>query len=339
MRKLNLVYATDANYLRAVEISAMSAKALCSRPGDLALHILDCGITDEAWEAFGRRIGPCVRHRIDVKRFAGFPLWHGSLGTYARLCLPELLDGEEWCVYADGDTLFADDIFSLEPCRDASVALLGHTTSFTTQPAWYAREGLELCREQYVCAGFLLMNLAWLRAHRATEWCLRFLREHPDAPFPDQDALNLCCKGHIRFLPDPWGDFSGAAFGKAPRPGCVHYVGELPWRLEWKWYMGYSDAAAAWHRAAEGLCGIPYLTGGGASRSRWILGRLHNRLVRLALPLLCRLPVLRRRFPNLRNRFASKANRPLLSRAFWGQTGNGPERAGERHAVPRGETR
>lgn len=317
MAKLNLVYATDANYLLAVEVSAMSAKVLCSRPEDLVIHILDCGISDEAWEDFVRRVGPCVRHRIDIRRFADFPLWHGSLSAYARLSLPDLLREEAWCVYADGDTLFADDIFRLEACQDPAVALQGHTTSFTTQPAWYERKRLPLCREQYVCAGFLLMNLAWLRTHRITEACLHFLQSHPDVPFPDQDALNVCCKGFIRFLPDPLGDFSGAAYGKPTRPGCVHYVGELPWRLGWKWYMGYSDAAAVWYRCAEALCGYTRQAVGGVPRGRWLLGRAYNHIIRLLLPILWRLPALRRRFPNLRHRFLSGTNRPLLTSAFW----------------------
>lgn len=316
MAKMNLVYATDANYLLGVEVSAMSAKAFCSRPEDLRIHVLDCGIPDTAWEGFVGRIGPCVRHRIEMGQFADFTLWHGSLGAYARLCLPELLGEEEWCLYADGDTLFVDDVFALMRVMEAEVAFFGHSTSLTSQPAWFARKGIEMDWKTYVCSGVLLMNLAWMRAHGTSSACFRFLQRYTDAPFPDQDALNVCCKGAIRLLPDSWGDYSGAAFGKG-RPGCVHYVGEIPWRLSWTWYLGYSDAAAVWYLCAENLCGISRRKVGGPGRFQWVLGRGYNHAIRWSLPLLTRISWFRKRFPNLRNRFVSKMNRPLLSVSFW----------------------
>lgn len=225
MSKLHLVYAADANYLFPLRVAASSAIAQASRPQDLVIHVLDCGIPDDKWETFGESLygggrTRVVRHPIDLALFHSFAEWHGSLATYARLCLPDLLQDVAWCVYADGDTLLTDDPFKLGAFFDSRLAMQGHATSLTTQPEWFARHGLALDWSHYVCAGFLLLNLAWMRTHSIARQSLEFLRKHPDAPFPDQDALNILCAGHVGMLPDAWGVFSGAALA-LKRPGCV----------------------------------------------------------------------------------------------------------------------
>lgn len=49
---LHLVYASDANYVHIVEMAIASACVLASRPNDLIVHVLDCGIPDEMWECY-----------------------------------------------------------------------------------------------------------------------------------------------------------------------------------------------------------------------------------------------------------------------------------------------
>lgn len=325
--QLHLVYATDANYLFPTEVSARSALVKASRPADLVIHILDCGIPDDQWVSFSGRMPQAIRHQIDLSLFRDFREWHGSLAAYARLCIPELLNGVKRCIYADADTLFTDDLFCLEMLNDPEIALWGHhDTAVTSQPRWFEEQGLVFRRERYVCSGFLLMNLCWMREHHATEWCLQFLGEHPMAPFPDQDALNCLCGDAIALLPHRWGVYSGAAFRPDARPGCIHYAGELPWNLKWRWFMGYSDAAALWFVAAKALLGMSRRDAGGISGLRWYAGRLYNRLIRMAVTVLGILPVMRRRFPNLRTRFAGYAHRGMFKPSFWTDAGLGGAR-------------
>lgn len=321
MNKLHLVYAADANYLFPLRVAVSSAIAQASRPQDLVIHVLDCGIPDEEWEPFLASVwsggeAAFVRHPIDLNRFGGFREWHGSLATYARLCLPDLLPDVPWCVYADGDTLFTDDPFKLESLFDEACAMQGHATSLTTQPEWFARHAFAQDWAHYVCAGFLLLNLSWMRAHDAVRWCLGFLCEHPDAPFPDQDALNILCAGQVGVLPDAWGVFSGAALALT-RPGCIHYAGELPWALRFRWYVGYSDAACVWVTCCQSLFGLSRRDCTGIPAGKWLAGRLLSRCIAGLAPLLALLPPVRRRFPNLRARFATRGSRWLLGGRLW----------------------
>lgn len=321
---LHIVYATDDAYLFAVEASLASAEAMTSDPQRTYFHILNCGISDKAWQAFHLRHPEVLSHPINMETFSGFHLWHGSLGTYARLNIPELLQSVSWCLYVDGDTLFTDDplklIEEIEHLRhhpEGPIALAGHTTSMTTQPAWYKAHHLPLHRERYVCAGVILMNLDYFRQHHISQQCMAFIQAHPDAPFPDQDALNLSCQGHIALLPDTWGDYSGAAFGKAKRPGCVHYVGELPWKLTWKWHLGYSDAVKVWSACVEGLLGYSRQQSMHIGLLRWFVGRCYNRLIRLGVFGFQVIPAFRKRFPNFQNRFIASHWRPMTTITYW----------------------
>ncbi len=240
MNNLHLVYAADANYLFPLRVAASSAIAQASRPQDLVIHVLDCGIPDDKWETFGNSLygegrTRVVRHTIDLALFRSFAEWHGSLATYARLCLPDLLPDVAWCVYADGDTLFTDDPFKLEAIFDGTCAMQGHTTSLTMQPEWFARHGLVQDWSHYVCAGFLLLNLEWMRVQAIARRSLNFFPEAlmascvriPTRPSPTKTHSTSCVLGTWACFPMrgassaarrlPW-----SALGASTMPGSCH---------------------------------------------------------------------------------------------------------------------
>lgn len=328
--KLHLVYASDANYLFPITVAASSAIAQASRPQNLVIHILDCGIPDDKWEAFVRGVygdgrTAIVRHVIDTSVYADYATWHGSLAPYARLHLPNLLPEVDWCVYADGDTLFTDDPFKVCELFDDAVAIVGHLDTRVRDgtgaagqaiAAWCGRHGFRQDWGRYVCSGFLLMNLRWLRANGMVARWMAFLGKYPDLPYMDQDTINLCCAGHVALLPDAWGVFCEHAFA-LKRPGCVHYVTNLPWRKRFSWRVGYFAVLCLWLNAAHELLGIPVCRAAGKTWLRWNAGRLWNRLIGAALPLLLRLPALRRRFPNMRTHFPRRDNRWLMTKKLW----------------------
>ena len=289
--KLHLVYASDANYLFPITVAASSAIAQASRPQNLVIHILDCGIPDDKWEAFVRGVygdgrTAIVRHVIDTSVYADYATWHGSLAPYARLHLPNLLPEVDWCVYADGDTLFTDDPFKVCELFDDAVAIVGHLDTRVRDGTGAAGQAI-------------------------AAWC-----GYPDLPYMDQDTINLCCAGHVALLPDAWGVFCEHAFA-LKRPGCVHYVTNLPWRKRFSWRVGYFAVLCLWLNAAHELLGIPVCRAAGKTWLRWNAGRLWNRLIGAALPLLLRLPALRRRFPNMRTHFPRRDNRWLMTKKLW----------------------
>lgn len=321
---LHLVYATDVNFLLPVGASLCSARLLASRPEDLFIHILDCDIPDDKWDAWVTSLRKAIpnlsliRHRMDMEHFKSFRAWHGSFAAYARLDLPQLLPDVDWCLYVDGDTLFYDDPFILQPYCDNTIPILGHyDRPFSLHP-WYEqwkREGLEFT---YFCSGFILMNLAWFRANNGTQRCLDFLREHPETRAPDQDALNELSKGQSKMLPEAWGVFPREAFF-ADWPGCVHYAAALPTKTAFNRTYGFPDITAAWFVFAKTVLGVSVQEACGVPRWKWALGRLYNHLLRFYvavcshLPLFKNLPSVQRLEPY----FPNKTQRRILSPKLW----------------------
>ena len=235
---LRIVYATDMGYLMQTRVSASSALAWACDRSEIALYVLDCGIDDSAWAGFADALrmtfGKAFElHRVpvDMSRFAALRGWsNNSKGAYARLLIPELLPDADRCVYADGDTLFTDDPLKLQVFWKNDCALMGHLDAFDEeQVAWHRERKLPWHDDTHICSGFILMNLEWFRAHDATDRCLGLLKEHPDFPCIDQDALNIVCENRIKLLPDEWGVLVYTLHGCA-KGGCLHYVGGIPWK-------------------------------------------------------------------------------------------------------------
>ncbi|MBQ0031772.1 MAG: hypothetical protein KBT68_03110 [bacterium] len=113
MNTLHVVYATDDGYLVPTMVAAASVLAWVKDVSFVQIHVLDTGIADVGWDDFEKNLRGhfgqafrLTRHKIDQTLFSGFKTWHGSVGTYARLLIPDLIPDADWCVYCDGDTRF-----------------------------------------------------------------------------------------------------------------------------------------------------------------------------------------------------------------------------------------
>lgn len=323
---LHLVYATDKGYLFISAVSAASAARLASTPERLVIHLLDCGLDDADWERFctlvrkGDSRVTLRRHVMDMARFAGFKSWHGSLGTYARLFLPELLPEAPWCLYVDGDTLFTENPFkALSFCAD-NLAIVGPEDRCSPQSrAWFAEKGFQKDLSHYFCAGFILINLDWFRAHDGIRWCMDFLTAYPDTPFPDQDALNLFCEGHIGLFSKPWGVLS-ERLNEANFPSLIHYVVDLPTRMRFRTRDGFRDVTAVWVKFVQVALGMSVTESCHIPRWQWLFGRAYNHLLRLIIAVLAHTPFGKRwpRMAEFQSLFIPrKVRRELLSKRHW----------------------
>lgn len=326
--KLHLVYASDANYVRYIEIATCSAYVKASRPEDLIVHVLDCGIPDDVWVAFVKRIKSAlsispnlVRHVIDIAKFSGLKTWtNGSLALYARLNLPSLLPNLDWCVYADGDTLFVADPFELQEYQDPEVALKGFVCPYANENferSWFKQNDIRLDANAYLCSGFLLMNLKWFRKHDIEAACFRFMQKCPNPPYPDQDVLNVVCSGHTAGLPKGWGTYSlyNSFSVKMKELKCIHYaMGDLPTKTHFIWQVGYKDIACLWLNCARFVLGISIKELTGIPAWRWVLGHVYTRLMNLLVIGFEQIPLARRRFGHWLMYFAPQS---MLSSRFW----------------------
>lgn len=262
---LHITYASDTGYLPYLAVAVGSAFLWTSDVSRLVVDVLALGISDEEWEKWLSSVVPylpknarIVRYNVDEGLFRKYKSWHGSFATYARLMLPEILRDVNWCVYADVDTLFTDDPLKLIDFEDDQWSMRGHREypfkDLSAKGAWFHERHLPFDRDKYVCAGFLLLNLAWFRANDGIAKTFAFLEAHPDVELPDQDALNAVCCETSEPLPYEWGTFGCEAFAGG-RPGCIHYPGHNPWKFLNGMFPDYIDAYAVWFLTAKRLFG------------------------------------------------------------------------------------
>ena len=184
-------------------------------------------------------------HRVCLDSYAHFFVSsHITLESYLRILAADLLgDDIGKILYLDCDLVVLD---SLRELWETDIG--GH--SLAAAPDLYGgfrREALGMPAESaYVNAGVLLLNLARWRRERIAERLARFIEDHGELTFHDQDAINAVLHGSIRLLNRRWnvqaqmfratrravGDAFAAIREACRNPAIVHYAGpEKPWRF------------------------------------------------------------------------------------------------------------
>ena len=163
-----------------------------------------------------------------------------------RLLLPELLPEYDQILDLDCDIIVRQDVGKL--CRETDLGnhWLGVVFEAPIEQQAERFRALGCDPDRYFNSGFLLMNLAQLRAEKVTGRLLEACRV-PYLEFPDQDALNQVCQGHVlplsplydsirtffilEYKPDFVRQYSEALWDAVQREGTVHYTGGKPWDL------------------------------------------------------------------------------------------------------------
>lgn len=263
---IHLIYGADDNYWFPTAVSAASAAFGAIR--GIVIHLFDLGVSDDHYAEYERLIkkanekARCVRHVLDREMFDGFGSWKGSIATYSRMMVAELLPDVDWAIYVDGDTLWLGDIAELWELRDDGKLILASCDPPTPMGAqspefkWYADRGLEIDPAGYLCMGLMLANLKLMREERVAEKCRDFMKEYPCPRVVDQTVLNYVCRGKVAPLPKEWGVFS-AWHGTADlsRSACLHYVDDVPWRRH-KLNRLVSDVVLLWYEFTERALGL-----------------------------------------------------------------------------------
>ena len=239
---IHLVYGSDDNYIFPTMISAASAAWQVGNGRRLVIHLFDAGVSEEHYAEYEKRICAlnvnvnCVRHVLSPEMFKGFGAWRGSVVTYSRMFMAEILADIDWAIYFDGDTLLVGDIGRLWDLRDetkliqASIDPPTPTGFVNPEWKWYAERGIHINPDGYLCMGLMLANLKKMREKHIAEKCRDFMVKYPAPRIVDQTVLNYVCQGEMSALPAEWGVFS-TWHGSVDlmKDGALHYVDDVPW--------------------------------------------------------------------------------------------------------------
>ncbi len=270
--KIHVLSISDDTYFCGLVATLASLIEHCSRAHDLVVHVLDGGLSSEHRETISRcaatRHSLVEFHSVDQTLFDHLAPWHGtSKMTYARLMTPEVLHDVQQVIYCDSDVLWEADVcllweqrsdaYSLQYVRDASRP---HWND-TAEDQWLNDHRLSLDRENYFCAGLLLMNLAKFRAEALLKKAFDLLGETGGkATYADQTVLNVVfsTRTDTRALPAEWqiGSSDRKMLAEGKTRGVIHFAGDCPWKPLRETNHLLTDLHLMWHRIYAATVGI-----------------------------------------------------------------------------------
>ncbi|MGL6199258.1 MAG: glycosyltransferase family 8 protein [Lachnospiraceae bacterium] len=157
-----------------------------------------------------------------------------TLTIYFRLFIPVMFPEYDKAIYLDSDTVILGDISELyrTPLEDNLIGAVADYSIVDVPPlAKYIQSGLGVYKYDYVNSGVLLMNLKKLREVRFERRFLDLMNTyHFDSIAPDQDYLNVMCKGNIHYLPASWNTMPVEGKETIKYPHIIHYnLFSKPW--------------------------------------------------------------------------------------------------------------
>jgi len=240
-----VVFACDENYAMPLATALRSILDANKKRWPLEFYVLSDRFSDEMRRIVHASLpkGSSAIRWIDVDTasFSEFgTLPYISTMTYARFLLPSVFpDNVSKILYLDADLLVIDDLGPLWD-TDLEGAVLGAVLDGLDMCLKSGKPGLEAVPNvrAYFNAGVLLIDLGRWRQERVSEKALEYMRQHPQSPYYDQDALNAVCDGLWKRLDSRWNctnfyeNMRILNMDRTQRPGILHFIcSDKPWKI------------------------------------------------------------------------------------------------------------
>lgn len=235
-------YAADENYMLYLAVALTALKEYKSKEYEYRIHVLYSGdlngaskkvkeMEEEDFYIFFEDIGEKISKLSDCMHCRDYY----TSAIYYRLLIPELFPQYDKVLYMDCDTVALTDIANLYliDIGDNYIgAVADQAVAAVPQFREYTKHALGIDAEQYFNSGVIVMNLVKFREIGFYEKFSKVLRSYDFTIAPDQDVLNLICKGRVHFYEAGWNRMPiGGAEGE--RPKLIHYnLTMKPWHYD-----------------------------------------------------------------------------------------------------------
>lgn len=206
MDTFHLAYCCDNKFSRFLSPSIYN---ICKIHKDIKInfHILTDYISKKNKKTLLNNITNCKNisikfYKVDDSKIKDLPSGIYTKYTWYRLLLPEIINEDiNTILYLDIDTLVLnrlDRLFQLD-LKNYSIAATIEDKFYMEGP--YKRLSIQNDLD-YICAGVLLINLNYWRDNKISEKIINWtLLNKNILKYPDQDAINVICKGSKLMLP------------------------------------------------------------------------------------------------------------------------------------------
>lgn len=187
-RTVPIVFATDDNYVLPLAVAIKSMLDHKSDNDEYKIYVF-CDKLSEKSISILKQV--CDENYLEIVRVTEYligtdfyEVGHFSLATYYRFFIPKILSNYDKVLYLDCDILIQNDIGKLYDVELGENILSGNRMF-----------GIE---NEYVNAGILLFNVKEYLKNDVCEKCIKYIADHRDLKYPDEQALNDVCKGKIK---------------------------------------------------------------------------------------------------------------------------------------------
>lgn len=143
--------------------------------------------------------------------------------TLIRCYLPKFLPNESKVLWIDVDTCITESLKELDLLDLTGKAVAGVMENHQPVPgAPLDFQGI------YINAGVLLMNLDFIREQKFDDVWLNLLSTRI-FNYPDQDAINLTCKGYVTYLNVEYNYSPSTIIEVRSNPKIIHYTYQKIW--------------------------------------------------------------------------------------------------------------
>ncbi len=254
---VHVFYACDETYVPYLSVSLLSLAEHTDKTRAYRVTVLENDMTDESKRVLRAMLPANVSLSFSdvsarLRGIAGKLALRDyySLSIYFRLFIPAMFPRLEKAVYLDADTVLLADVGRLydTPLRGCLVAAAPDAVIESEEVfRRYAEDGVGTDGyRSYFNSGVLVMDLAAMREIDLAGTFLSLLETYGfDTICPDQDYLNVICRGRVRYLGSEWNRMTVDS-SPCGRPKLIHYnMYFKPWLYDNVPYSEYFDRYAA----------------------------------------------------------------------------------------------
>lgn len=205
-KKLPIVFSVDDNYILPLSVAIKSLKEKCKKK--CKIYVFFEKLTEENKQkilAFKDRKTEIRLYCVEeyTKGCKLYEKWKFTIAMYFRFFIPKILSKYEKVLYLDCDILVKNDFSFLFDLDMQGKCIAG-----------VHDEGME--EKSYINSGVLLFDVKKCNEFYFTEKCLKYVEEHTELSWPDQDAINEVCHGNIYYLNFGYNFHIAAFYAKDP---------------------------------------------------------------------------------------------------------------------------
>ena len=235
-------FAADENYMPFLAVTLNSLKKRIAKDRLYKVHVLYSGklgknaglIRDMQTENLRVEFNDITARMQGIMRLTHCRDYYTS-AIYFRLFIPELFPQYKKAIYLDCDTVLLEDIGKLYdiPLGSNYIGAVADPVVAAFPPfVAYTKNALNIDAKRYFNSGVIVMNLDALRAIDFYDVFCRVLGSYDFVVAPDQDCLNIICKGKVHYFGMAWNTMP-LGDRRARTPKLIHYnLSMKPWHYD-----------------------------------------------------------------------------------------------------------